>query len=195
MTQTEFLLRQRKFLQEILTKNEPLKLAASTAHKDVTQRIFEKGQNSNGGNIGQYDTKTPLYVNPNTNAGSAKKLGKPAGKHGDTVFKSGKPHKTVYVQNYKDYRNRIGRRIDKVNLVLSGDLQSDFTNGRKNNPIPKKITQHEYAVTLSRAKNADKVDGIERKYGEIFSHTKDEIAKFVKIADLEFKNALSRAGL
>lgn len=204
MTQEEFLIRQRKALNSIVKFNNPLRLAARTAHKDMAVRIFEDGKNSSDGNIGQYDTKRPLYVyvNPNTapRAGALKAKGieglKPTkGKTGEHTFKNGKEHKTTYVKNYKEFRNRIGRRIDKVNLVLSGDLQSDFSNGKVKNPSPQKVNVNEYIVILKREINQDKREGLENKYGTIFAHTKNEIAKFKKIAELELRNELSKAGL
>lgn len=194
MTTEELIKKQRTAFNAIIQKDEPLRLAALTAHKDATLRIFTDGRNSNGGNIGQYATSPPMYINPKTSPGNVRKLA-PVGKHGDKVFKNGKPHKTAYVDSYKDYRNKIGRKTDKVNLVLSGDLQSDYANGRVSNPTPKKVDAHTYVVTLAREVNQKKRDGLEDKYGTVFFHTKDEQAKFFKIANLEFKNQLSRSGL
>ncbi len=202
MTQAEWTKKHRDVLKSLTTVNRPLRIAASAAMKDMGLRIFEEGRKSDGSLIGQYDTKRPMYINPDTSprATGNKKLGlqglKPTeGKHGDHTFKDGSVHKTTYVNNYKDFRNRIGRRIDKVNLVLSGDLQSDFANGKASNPIPKKVNANEYVVTLARPENQKKRDGLEDKYGIIFHHTTEEIAKFVKIADLELRNEFSKAGL
>jgi len=203
MTTQEFIEKQRKAFANIIAKDEPLRLAALTAHKDMTKRIFVDGKNANDGNIGQYDTKRPLYVNPKKSPGAAtgnkikgiEGLNPPTGKTGKTHFADGTPHKTTYLNNYKEYRSRIGRKVDKVNLVLSGDLQSDFANGNIKNPVTHKVNQHEYVVTLSRQTNQDKREGLEKKYGEIFSHTTSEVQKFVKIAEQELKNELNKAGL
>ena len=204
ITQEEWTKRHRQVLKNLVTNNRPLQIAARTAMKDMSIRIFIDGRKSDGSLIGQYDTKTPFYVNPNTSAGAtskSKKLGreglKPTtGKTGEHVFKNGKVHKTTYVRNYKDYRNRIGRPIDKVNLVLSGDLQSDFCNSKVSNPLPKKVTAHEYVITLTRQENQDKREGLEKRFGGlIFHHTKEEIAKFIKIADVELRNEFAKAGL
>lgn len=202
MTTEELIKKQRTFFNAIIQKDEPLRLAALTAHSNATKRIFTDGRNSSGGNIGQYATSPPMYINPDKSprAGALKVKGieglKPTkGKTGEHLFKNGKPHKTTYVNSYKDFRQRIGRRVDKVNLVLSGDLQSDYANGKVSNPEPRKVNTHEYVVSLSREINQKKRDGLEEKYGEVFLHTKEEVQKFFKIANLEFKNLLSKAGL
>lgn len=202
MTTEELIRKQRIAFNNIIQKDEPLRLAAYTAHSDATKRIFTDGKNSSDGNIGQYATSPPMYINPDKapRAGALKVKGieglKPTkGKHGEHLFKNGKAHKTTYVNSYKDFRNRIGRRTDKVNLVLSGDLQSDFANGKITNPAPKKVNAHTYIVTLSREINQKKRGGLEDKYGEVFSHTTNEVNKFFKVANQEFKNQLSKAGL
>ena len=228
ITQEEWTKRHRQVLKNLVTNNRPLQIAAKTAMKDMAIRIFEDGKKSDGSLIGQYDSKKPMYINPNyspravggnQNRGKLKLEGlKPTRGNpnaslienpgvGEHIFtektkhrgvkgtKAGDPHRTTFVNSYKDFRNRIGRRIDKVNLVLTGELQSDFCNGRISNPIPTKVNAAEYVVTLSRQGNRDKRDGMEDKYGIIFHHTKEEIAKFVKIADLELRNEFSKAGL
>jgi len=194
ITQEEFLIRQRKVLNSIIKDNNPLKIAARTTHKDVAERIFQEGKKADGSDIGQYATSPPMYVNPKTSPGNVKKL-TPIGKHGETVFQNGKPHKTAYVSSYKDYRQKIGKRTDKVNLDLSGDLKLDFSNGKIARPETKKVNTNEYVVTLKRGINQDKREGLEAKYGEIFAHTKGEIDKFVSIAEKEFRNEFSKAGL
>lgn len=206
MTQQEWLKRQRLVLADIVKNNNPLRIAARTAHKDITLRVFIEGIKESGAPIGTYDTKRPMYINPDTAARATggktiapgfklQGLKPTKGKHGDHKFKNGNVHKTTFVNNYKDFRNRIGRRTDRVNLVLTGELQSDFANGKITNPIPTKITQHEYHVGLSRAQNMDKVHGLEKKYGKIFKHTKAEIDKFVQIASKELRNEYSKRGL
>jgi len=209
MTQEEWLKRNRQVIEGLVKNNRPLQIASRTALKDASIRIFEQGKKTDGSLIGQYDTKRPFYVNPTTSPGAAtgsKKvklqgLTPPTGKTGETVFKNGKKHKTTYVNNYKDFRNRIGKRIDKVNIVLSGELQSDFANAKivseklPENPTPIKVSSQEYIVTLARKENQKKRDGLEDKYGIIFHHTKEEKAKFFKIADQELRNEFSKAGL
>lgn len=104
----------------------------STIQANTLERVHEDGLDSNLQNIGQYDTITPIYINPDKaprkTASKAKGIEglKRAGKYGDTKFKNGKPHKTAYNANYKALRNKIGRRIDKVDLNFSGKLSKEF---------------------------------------------------------------------
>jgi hypothetical protein len=104
----------------------------STIQANTLERVHEDGLDSNLQNIGQYDTTTPIYINPDKaprkRASKAKGIEglKRAGKYGDTKFKNGKPHKTAYNANYKALRNKIGRRIDKVDLNFSGKLSKEF---------------------------------------------------------------------
>ena len=229
ITQEEWTKRHRQVLKNLVTNNRPLQIAAKTAMKDMSVRIFEDGKKSDGSLIGQYDTKKPLYVNPNYSpraVGGNNRKGKlkleglrptrgnpnaslienpGVGEHeftnktkhrGVKGTKAGDPHRTTWVKNYKDFRNRIGKRIDKVNLVLTGDLQSDFSNGAIKNPQPKKINSNEYVVTLTRPINRKIREKMEDKYGgAIFSHSQEEIAKFVKIADQELRSEFAKAGL
>lgn len=104
----------------------------STVQANTLERIHEDGLDSKLQQIGQYDTKTPIYINPDKaprkTANKAKGIEglKRAGKYGDTKFKNGEPHKTAYNANYKALRNKIGRRIDKVDLNFSGKLSKEF---------------------------------------------------------------------
>lgn len=202
MTQEEWTKLNRKAIQNIVQNNRPLQIAARTAMKDIVVRVFTDGKKTDGSLIGHYDTTKPMYVNPDlAPRATANKIKgieglKPTkGKHGDHTFKNGKEHKTTYVKSYSDFRKKMGRKVDKVNLVLSGDLQLDFSNGKVSNPTPLKVSTNEYVVGLARDENKDKREGLENKYGTIFFHTKEEIAKFEKIASLELKNEFSKLGL
>lgn len=198
MTSEEFIKEQKRIFQQIIEKDIPLRRAAQdTLSKQVT-RIFVDGKNSADASIGQYDTTTPFYINPNQSP-AANKSGKgakfpteglkpPRGKHGDTEFKSGKKHKTTFVNNYKDFRNRIGRRIDRVDLFLSGDLKSDFSNAAvnagKSNPV--QVNVHEYQAGLKRDNNIDKAEELKDKYGSFLLPTRAEEDNFFDIATKEF---------
>jgi len=125
------------------------------------------------------------YLNPKKAFGGSK-LGTPRGKNGDTKFKNGKPHVTVYLDSYKDYKSILGKPSDGgfVNLELSGDLKSDFENGAV--PTPTQIGPHEYAVQLKRNININKVAGLESRYGKIFALTNQEVENFIEDIKFEF---------
>ena len=187
MLVTEYAKNLGLLLKELERVNRPFAVAVKTVTKDMGERIFIQGKRSDGSQIGQYDTTHPLYVNPKKVAGAAtgnkslniSGLNPPTGKHGDTVFKSGKkagqPHKTTYVSSYKEFRSRVGRPVDKVNLVLSGDLQSDFIN-------TKRIDANHYETVLSRDINQKKMENFNDKYGTISHTTKQEENKLTIIS-------------
>lgn len=196
----EFIKQQRKAFSEIIEKDIPLRRAAYTVTAEQVKRIFVEGKNSSDGVIGQYDTDTPLYVNPNKaprkSANKAKGIEgllPTRGKTGKTHFKDGREHKTTFVNNYKDLRNRMGRRIDRVDLFYSGDLKSDFSN-QKIPAEPTKINTHEYVTGLKRDHNVLKLEGHEDKFGEFSSLTQKEINLFRDVVKKEFQLVMINAG-
>ena len=185
MTIDEFNLKLKQALAEIQANDVPLRLAAYSSLAEVSLRIFTKGGNADGGQIGQYNSTNPIYLNPKKSFGGSK-LGTPRGKTGETQFKNGKPHVTVYLDSYKDYKSILGKPSGGgfVNLELSGDLKSDFENGKV--PTPQQSGPHEYFVSLKRPINNDKRDGLEAKYGKIFALTNQEVENFIEDIKFEF---------
>src|SRR6478735_6887324 len=113
----------KQFNQEVL--NKAVLSAAITVNSEVGERIFQKGLDSEGKQIGKYDTDTPLYVNPK----NAPKKFPPKGKNGDVTFSDKKPHQTGYFDSYTSYRKKVGRKVGKVIFSLFGRLESDFVKG------------------------------------------------------------------
>ena len=185
MTIDEFNLKLKQALAEIQANDVPLRLAAYSSVAEVSLRVFTNGGNANGGAIGQYNSTDPIYLNPKTSFGGSK-LGPPRGKNGDTKFKNGKPHVTVYLDSYKDYKSILGKPSGGgfVNLELSGDLKSDFENGSV--PTPTQIGTHEYAVKLRENINKKKIAGLESRYGKIFALTNQEVENFIEDIKFEF---------
>jgi len=185
MTIEEFNLKLKQALLDIQANDVPLRLASYGSVAEVSLRVFTKGGNADGGAIGQYNSKDPIYLNPKKAFGGSK-LGTPRGKNGDTKFKNGKPHVTVYLDSYKDYKAALGKPSEGkfVNLELSGDLKSDFENGAV--PTPTQLGPHEYAVQLKRNININKVAGLESRYGKIFALTNQEVENFIEDIKFEF---------
>jgi hypothetical protein len=101
--------------------------AAVAVVAEYKQRIFSEGLDSSGNPIANKDgniySVNPFYVNPLSLVGVASAGIKPEGKNGQSVFKSGKPHKTKYLTNgYKQLRELTGRQTAVVDLNFSGDL-------------------------------------------------------------------------
>ena len=185
MTIEDFNRKLKEALLEIQANDIPLRLASYSSVAEVSLRVFTKGGNADGGQIGQYNSTDPIYVNPKKAFGGSK-LGTPRGKNGNTTFKNGKPHATVYLDSYKDYKAILGKPSGGgfVNLELSGDLKSDFENGKV--PTPTQLGPHEYAVQLKRNVNIDKVAGLESRYGKIFALTNKELENFIEDIKFEF---------
>ena len=179
--------------EKLKTDNMPLKLATYSVVGIQAKRIFTNGYNTDGRQF-QYNSTTPLYLNPSTTFNGAK-LGSPIGKTGRSVFESGKkkgqPHKTVYVESYKDYREKIGRESEFVNWELSGDLKLDFENPQSGTPTPIKVSENEYISGLKRSENVKKREGLESRYGRIFFLSESEKQKFYQIASFEFRKLLA----
>jgi len=152
MTGSEYFAKlQKQFSQEAL--NKAIISSAITVNSEVGERIFQKGMNAEGGEIGRYDTDTPFYVNPK----NAPKKFPTKGKTGNTKFADGTNHKTGYFDSYTSYRKKVGRKVGKVILSLFGILESDFVKGPQ-------IINGAAVITLTKGNN-DKRLGAEEKYG------------------------------
>ena len=189
MTKQEYVNKQVRFYNELITKGKPFEISVYNVVAKQVVRIFENGQNSAGGNIGQYNSTDPMYVNKKYIRGGGK-LGVPKGKTGKSKFKNGNPHKLNYVNSYKDLRNRLGKRIDRVNLVFNNDLFSDFANAQVIGKVkPNKINALWYTTSFKRDINEKKREGLEKKYGTIFNLTKEELELFYKSVDFNIRKA------
>lgn len=222
MTPIEYAQRAAEKIDRILSTNIPFERAVRNTVALQAKRIFIDGRKSNGSAIGSYSTK-PMYINPNyvpprkTNKGRSsfklEGLEPTVGMFGEHIFtpetawhgvkgtKAGDPHRTTYLKGgYKELRNRIGRRIDKVNLTFTNDMLSDFCNMtvsptenvRVLKPEPTKISVNEYVVGFKRSINGLKREGLEKKYGTIFKLIPtEEKEKFFKTLDFNFRKALA----
>ena len=191
----EFKKRLERAAENLKKDNTPLKLATYTAVAVQAKRIFTDGRNTDGSQF-QYNSTTPLYLNPSTTFNGSK-LGTPIGKTGKSVFESGKkkgqPHKTVYVKSYKDYREKITREAEFVNWELSGDLKLDFENPQGSTPTPIKVSENEYISGLKRDLNVKKREGLESRYGRIFWLSADEKKLFYDTASFELRRLLTES--
>ena len=162
----------------------------STVQANTLERIHEDGLDSNLQNIGQYDTSRPIYINPDKaprkTANKAKGIEglKRAGKYGDAKFKNGKPHKTAYNANYKALRNKIGRRIDKVDLNFSGKLSKEFGLDLKSKNEVDLGFLTEYGTLIS--------EGLEIKYGKkIWDITDNDVKDINTIINAKIQKQLN----
>lgn len=214
--------RQKQLLTQIKLYEAPFQLAVRTVLGEQAQRIFERGENERGGPIGQYDTTRPFYVNPKkapravgfSKQGynlqgllptrgnpSASLIVEPEGEHTfteQTYFRGvkgtqpGDPHRTTWVKNMKDYRNRIGRRVDRVNLELTGDLRLDWSSALLGKERVKQDGNGSLTLTVGvkRAVNAAKLETIAEKYGPVFRLSARERDLYFRALRYELRRAV-----
>jgi hypothetical protein len=198
MTIKEFQIKLDKQVKNLKNFSEPLKLAAFSATTAMGERIFDEGKKADESGIGSTYSVKPIYVNPEKLT-VKKSIGVKEGKTGKRVFKTGKkagqPHKTKYLAGgYKELRQKVGRQTSKVDLKFSGELRMDFANTTSENApaTPQKVNELEYIVRLDKPINQDKREGLEEKYGTIFTPSQKEKELFFKTIQFEFNNRLSK---
>jgi hypothetical protein len=162
-----------------LKAGKVLAVAANSTNTMVAKRIFIDGLNAEGNSIGSYNTTDELYVNPNN---SPKKFAT-KGKNGEAKFQNGNSHKTGYFKSYSEYRQKVGRKVDKVNLNLFGILQSDFSKALT------QVSNFLFVAKVNEA-NSKKIEGNEGRFGKIFSFTNGEKERFKDVMKFESIQAL-----
>ena len=218
----DYAAQQAQLLQRIRRYEVPFERAVRSILGQQAQRIFERGENETGGPIGQYDTQRPFYVNPKkapravglSKSGynlqgllptrgnpSASLIEDPEGEHiftpltahrGGKGTKAGDPHKTTWVKNMKDYRNRIGRRVDRVNLELTGDLRLDWSSALLGKVAVKQegTGSLTLSVGVKRPANVKKLENLTAKYGPVFNLTPRERSEYFRILQYELREAV-----
>lgn len=151
-----------------------------------------------GGAPGRFQVQGLLPTRGNPNASL---IDDPEGEHiftertyfrGVKGTKPGDPHRTTYVKSYKDYRNRIGRRIDRVDLVLTGELLLDFVTARlKGRAVTDRGGSILFQLQLRRRGSGDKRDHAEQKYGRIFALTAQERNEYFRTLRFELRRAVA----
>lgn len=188
MTIAEF----NKKLDQLVTimgaKRNPFEIAVRDTVQKQAIRIFQNGIKTDGSKIGTYDTTKPLYV---SDAQAPKKV--------NHRGKTRKKIETGYYQNYKAFRQAMGRESSFVNIRLNNDLQSDFSNqelSKGSNKVasakPIEINSTTFITALKRDENVKKKEGLEAKYGTIFNLTEAEKANLKEIAIKELRLAHKR---
>jgi hypothetical protein len=154
--------------------NGILRQVATSTLGVMKMRIHEEGKASSGGDIGQYSTK-PAYISINE---PVRVSLRPIGKTKQSTFKTGKKagqdHKTRYfVNGYKEYKTAAGRNLlGKVNLSLSGQLNSQFT------VIP---TNEGWGLGWADKEKLERAKGFEKKYSKpIYNLSQEELENIGK---------------
>lgn len=194
MTPAEFAIEIRFKIEAIRRDNRPLNVAAADTHAKMSDRIFVKGQASDGNGIGQYSTKD-IWINPDKTATRNQKGFNPRkGKAGNTEFKTNpsRKRKTSYFEGWKGFRATQGLQTSVVDLNNTGDMFFDFA--KTNLPFLDRVVQlnvNEYASTFTKDLNTKKASGNENHFNKtIFKLTASERANFLRLLELELKQAL-----
>jgi len=119
-----------KVIDNIIIKLQPAHLTqlvttvSQSVYASSSARVFNRGMNVNERPLWRYSTK-PIYVNPSK---SPKKFptGGKASRSGEYFENGKKRHTRYFTGGYKDFRNKIGRRIDVVDLQLTGRLRASY---------------------------------------------------------------------
>lgn len=171
-----------------INSEKALAIAVLSVSQLRIKRIFEDGLNSSGAKIGNYNSTTPVYINPAD-----------APRKGNQIGKRGEPIKSIYYPSYKDFRRAMGRESEFVNVRLNNELQSDLANGLLSKtssslatPKPIKVSATKYKVTLKKDINIKKASGLEKKFGKFLEHTKEEKTAFSKVLKFEFDKILRK---
>lgn len=137
---------------------------------NIKNRIQREGKDSN-------DTAMPAYSSKAAYFGRdqfvRKSSFKAKGKSGAKNFKSGSPHKSMYLEHgYKELRDIQGRQTAKRDLTYSGDLMLSYVLGTIENGI---------LLGFNQDKQSKKRKGLEdRNNGPIFYATQSELDDFNK---------------
>ena len=161
----DFLKQQKKNFADASLASNVLREAAVTAAPAVLNRVQQKGQKSDGSQIGQYSTKK-LAFGRITNAFHDNANRKQYAKR----FKNSNPG--VFEGGYKQLRQELGRQVAFIDFTLSGDM---FRTWR---PVP--ISSKAYGVTFVSLKQLELANRLEQRFGTTFS-----------LSDSEFKMSLA----
>lgn len=187
MTPEEFARKLDRQITALQTDNKPFRVAVQTVHAIRMGRIFDKGELSSGGQIGQYSTK-PIYINAKTYGFSFAGQGKNQAKRSSKSTRVTK----YFAEGYKGFRQFVKRPVTHINLGLTYDLRFDLSNSKSLNQPGKaeKVSPHEYIERLKRSNNVKKFSGLEERFGDIGNFQQKERALFDKVLQVELTNFL-----
>lgn len=173
----------------------PMMLRIGTQIKaDSMERIFSKGRNSKGGIIGTYSTDDTLAGASSfaTKKGFDRIAGTKA-KRRQLDWRKVKGHNLFIVEGgYKKIRELSGRPTNTVNLDFTGQLKANYGFQVKGNAVEIGFGEARRLTPdgkPAKTKNSDILKGIDDNYGDVFSSTKKEDDRAVKIA-LEYADKI-----
>lgn len=167
MTVQQFIRRLEAYQKEIQAqKQRILTEAVFAVLADMQERIFTDGLDRKRQKIGEYSEK-PIYVPvpyPQVRGGGLKRVGKTGKKTKKTQYLGG---------GYKEFRQKVGRSTERVNLDLTGSLRLSMDVGNHKDGK---------AIGFTSPRAFEIARGNEQRFGTIiFRLTKQERATFRKV--------------
>lgn len=139
-----------------------LRVALTTVLAVHKPRIFEDGKAADGSKIGTYSTDKISISRKN----QAKNTGK-------TYFKGG----------YSEYKTAIGKNPGYVNLVNTGQMQSDYGL--------KRFGENRFGMGFQNEHNYNKSQWMQEKYDkDIFDHTQGELDIIASVLETQIANSI-----
>ena len=144
-------------VNKLLNSEKVMVTTLSSVLAGQKNRIFQKGKDADGSQIGTYSTK-PISI-------SRKNQSRNTGK---TYFKGG----------YREYKSLAGKGSGFVNLRNTDQMNFDYGL--------KVLGRNEYGFGFDNSFNFDKSEWNEEKYKkEIFGHSQEDDATFEKVFQYE----------
>jgi|GEM_PF-5687542 len=173
-------------LQEIRDKlvneaRERVMIAAATAMKaEMQDRIFNRGEDVNGGKIGNYSQKAAYFTKEQFVRKSAFKAQGQNGFKGERVVYDKKaktakvvkkpPQSMFLKEGYKEFRDIQGRKTDTKNYKLTGSLEKSIQVVKKDKEI---------LIAITDADESKKRHWLEKQDNkEVFKGSKSDLKVF-----------------
>jgi hypothetical protein len=133
-------------LNELRDTDKVLRSVLSTMQVVISDRIFERGEDANGGSIGSYSTKKTSI--------SKKRQSRNTGH-------------SYFAKGYKQYKEEVGLDSSKVTLVDSGQMRDDWSVIR--------VDDKSYKLGFKNELNSLKAEGNQTRFNkEIFAQSAQE---------------------
>lgn len=150
-----------------------LLLASSSMKEEISSRVFDRGLNTQGEDMltkSPYSTK-PIYVSSNSIPGGA----------GNDIGARGEKIKSYYFpKGYRQLKETINRADKPLELNLK--LRNDWLTATVEQ------SGNKVSISLKDQINADKTEGLSKKFGVFFSANQEEIDILLDILAFELTN-------
>lgn len=155
-------------------RDRALFAAAISMKGEMIDRVFNRGEDSDGGQIGQYSTEPAYFTKEQfIRKGAFKGQGK--GTDGSPVRgkkKDGSTRQSMYLkEGYREFRDIQGRQTAKKDYRLSGSLEKSIQAVR--------IDETSVAVAITDERESKKRKGLEAQDNKpVFAPSKTDIEGF-----------------